>query len=173
MSVITYGDPAYPNFTTWVDSLLTTDLPQGTARLVTINDRTGEPEGYCCLGEGCVIAGYRVDKFHLHDEDGEETDLYDEVGYILGADELAPREFLEWLGIDESLLDGGQGDVCVDYPPDLKGQGIALVSDGGRIPERPEGQRPVPLTASAMNDTLHLTFRQIGETLRYFGIRAG
>ena len=91
------------NFNTWIETLRTTDLPQGQKML-----RTSEGE-FCCLGIACTIA-----------PDGNR--------WLDG--ELLPVPVAEWLGLRhlwhsedytwEMLRDDySQFDLVVDYPLDV------------------------------------------------------
>jgi hypothetical protein len=173
MTVIMYGDPAYPNFTKWVDDLAVTTLDQATGHLVAIDVETGKPVGYCCLGHGCTL----MPNLHLRaqvamDEDGNELHYFEEKGSIFGEEDLAPEEFRAWLGVVN--LNPGQADLYLDVS-----EGWGWLTQGrerlnaadGVIDIIGEGE-PVDqwATCSLLNDCANLTFPQIADMLRYFGI---
>lgn len=161
---ITYGDPAYPHFTEWVDALATTTLPQGIGRLVTINEVTGVVEGYCCLGQGCTVMNEIPRRSRTTDEISREVD-WDPAGSFFGWTELAPPEFHVWLGLDEP---DGEDNIAVAMPEEYGVQGRLITEEPIKVAGH---QASVTLTCAAMNDQYLLTFSQIADVLRYFGIK--
>ncbi len=97
------------NFNKWLDALESGDYRQGWAALA--NPLVSGEKAYCCLGVGCQVADIKGDWQTMA---------------------LAPREFIDWLGITEfvgSALTTGteQYDVKDD---DLR-LGAASLNDSG------------------------------------------
>jgi hypothetical protein len=167
----------------WVTELREGDRLQvkgGLAKFTSDNDGTTKV-GYCCLGVGCEVAG--VDKYQFQFEDPDENDE-DADAYSYGTGgmtELAPPEFLTWLGFTVDDNHAGNGyDLRLDYVPD----DLADVSVQGTEEQHAkwtervaEYERPYsdyadplfPLTLAGLNDS-GFTFAQIADCIDYFGI---
>jgi hypothetical protein len=144
----------------WLDDLATTDAPQARGHLAKIVD--DGRVGYCCLGRGCIVAG--ISRYDPSDDDPDSI-ITDMTLAFAGATDLAPGELLVWLGLWESVADGGEGDIKVAWPTDL----CARINDGEE--DWPEGM-PYHVsigTAANLNDKGRLTFSQISDVFRYFG----
>jgi hypothetical protein len=163
------------HFDEWVDSLATTTLPQGTGRLVTIGQETGKPIGYCCMGQACTLVPHL--SLSINEEDTSDWDsptlegetVYDEVGYYDQWAEMAPPELLAHLGVEHDLE---QSDIFVDLPDEYamsQGELNNVALHGGQPISTNEHLEP-RLGCSVLNDRYNLTFSQIADVLRYFGI---
>lgn len=146
-----------PQMIQWAEFLQTTDLPQTKAHLkeVRLEDGLWETVGYCCLGIGCLIAGIDEEIPNENDMDG-----LNEFAYFGGQQDLAPGEFIQWLGLigeDQALYLGDGSDLWIDG-------GGYTVRKGDLL----EVQFTVPLTV--LNDDWRLTFAQIGDCIKYFGL---
>lgn len=150
------------NYEAWLDYLDTAKEPQAHDALMSHYDKNGEPQGqpgYCCLGIACKIAG-DLGKPYI-ENDGQHV--------------LLPIVVADWLGLEEFWTDRTD-----DYGTDWTFRGLM-----DREPDKgvdifldwPE-EYPLPngfdsgdnnMTASWLNDN-NLTFREIADCLRYFGI---
>jgi hypothetical protein len=156
------------NLDKWIADLRTTDAPQCTGSLSefvawTVDPPEDEAEfveydvvGYCCLGRGEVARGATFE--------GQHT---------VGMD-LATREFIDWLGVeydehhDRDVHDGDGSDYCNcgwDLVLDVPDQYSVGTPVTNVLPSR------MPVVASNLNDSWHLTFPQIADMVAYFGIR--
>lgn len=141
------------NLETWLREMETTDKPQAEKQLCEVVEvgADGEPKfGFCCLGLGSAIVpsiGFRFNS--------ERPAHVGDMGYFDGESELAPPAFARWLGVE---VRGGEldSDVFIDYPSDLADHTTG---------------RPLRIcaTAAMLNDA-GLTFAQIAQTIRYFGL---
>lgn len=160
----------------------------GTAFVDGFDPDEPETTAHCCLGLGCKVAGYefRLDNVNydpareddepgrLANPDAERpTDysaalLYKDPNTSIYQESLPPLSFLVWLGIineDElayilASTSQRMSDVYVDIPSgahwydlDLTGAPMSMYSG-----------------CAAMNDTAGLTFPQIADMIRYFGL---
>lgn len=135
------------NWAKWLTELRTTDKPQTIGTLlddVLVEDSV--VTGYCCLGLGSCL----IPNFDLPGQRGARMDFND----------LAPPEFIKWLGL--------WGDADKDEEPDT---GYDLVFDFEwehlRYDYSPDCSYP---SASWANDA-GFTFAQIADLLDYFGVR--
>ena len=81
------------HFEKWLVELRSTTMPQIAHNLIAYDHQTGEV-GMCCLGVGSVVAGLEVTR---------QPDWDIDTGHIEGCTSLAPRDFIEWLGIEPPL----------------------------------------------------------------------
>ncbi len=172
MSAIMYHD-GNAHFDQWVDSLATTTLPQAQSRLVTINWESGKPEGYCCMGQACTLVpglSLTVNEEDTSDwADADGSTVYDEVGWYGQWSETAPPELLDHLGISH---DASEHDIYVDLPEEYamtQGKKVVNIQTGEATSSGSSSERR--LGCSVLNDTYDLTFSQIADVLRYFGIK--
>ena len=147
----------------WLDDLATTDAPQATGHLAKFTD--DGRVGYCCLGRGCIVAG--ISQYDPTDDDPDSI-ITDSTLAFAGATDLAPGELLVWLGLWNSMGDGGEGDIKVAWPTDLHAP--PNTEDDDAI-DWPQG---IPYrinigTAANLNDKARLTFSQIRDVFAYFG----
>ena len=152
------------NLETWLREMETTDKPQAKQTLcavVEVQPGGDLTYGYCCLGLGSLMVP-TIDFVGVSDED-----LYEGAnGFFDGEANLAPPSFCEWLGVEiRTNADGGQmeSDVFIDYPEELRNQ--PSIDGTGKI----EGPLRKVATAAMLNDA-GLTFKQIAQTIRYFGL---
>lgn len=131
------------HFNAWLTALETTDAPQTQGQLA--EQRDDDVIAYCCLGLGCKVAG-------LPFRPAPDNRLT-----VHGFASLPPAEFGDWLGVE--LEDATTADLLIDWPEDLIDNNGDSFRDGD---ER---------SAVGLNDGLKLTFPQIADVLRYFGIR--
>lgn len=135
--------------------------------------------GNCCLGIGCETAGIERD----YPEDGSHSFSY------LGADTLPPRQFAQWLGFDMDVVseDVRQvGGLCIDWPDEtyrvrcyVEAENHALgihLKVSAHDHELHEcspwiEQDGASSEFAAINDGHTLTFPQIGDMIRYFGVQ--
>lgn len=167
------------NITKWAHDLATTDVKQGTGALVLIN-----PEGtkaYCCLGFGACITMTGV-KVTLPDAearyqavDGHSVDDQPAAVVDVGEGEitdLAPREFVEWLGYSPAALAGSSWDIFPDWPTNLRVRsGIDQIEreSGGNRNADGTGLPLVHKTLASLNDD-GFTFAQIADVINHFGL---
>lgn len=166
----------------WGAALQVTDAPQILGHLAQRHD--SGVIGYCCIGFGC------------HRVAGMEPVAVPEDGYRFEhAFGLAPEQFLDWLGLDTSEPnpinhaggpDGESEDAVdeyalyVDFGDLLDRCIIHGTVPGGRADCAPDNPAcaypPYAHTDTAalhhLNDTFRLSFAQIGDLIRYFGVVA-
>lgn len=141
-----------------------------------------ESKGYCCLGLGStLVPGLRIE-FNLHSDDEsldeEGADPEGRIGSVSfgsdGATELAPREFIEWLGLPYSPIRAGwhppapaqDYDIFPDYPLGLAVQGSAPDS----VQRTDPGETLMAAASASMMNDSGFTFPQIADVFAYFGI---
>lgn len=95
------------NIARWIRALESGDYEQGVGHLhwrQPIEGYEDEHEDmFCCLGVGCVVAGIESR------QTGDHAVAYgqeEQVG-------LAPREFMEWIGLPNRYESGVGGDILV------------------------------------------------------------
>lgn len=149
----------------WITQMRTTEKPQADGKL----SKQIEPGvyGYCCLGLGSLLVpGIEINRVD-NDPDDEGLDVEDQtIVYFNGQDDLAPIEFIEWLGLrTPTMSDGGSGfDLRPDYPLDLHIQGVPGA-------QGKQGMLADTCSAAGMNDS-GMTFAQIADVFAYFGVGA-
>lgn len=140
----------------WAGALYATEIPQVKRYLAL---RGGdEVTGACCLGIGCLTAGLTP----IPTKCGTETESVLVFAFD-GEDnkQLPPTPFLEWLGLD-TLNEGdepGDDEHTTEW---------SLMPEWGVLKD-PEGSR-YAMTYDNLNDALGLTFAQIADVVRYFGV---
>lgn len=145
-----------PHLEEWLVELETTTLPQANGWLSALLDRGGETlVGYCCLGIGERCRNPHSPTVIEH-----------------GTTSLPPPSFFDWLGIDRQRVDnnGESSDVVLDWSltlyPWREGEPEAEAEAWGV-----EIDEVYWVTATMLNDIGHLSFAQIAQCIRYFGIR--
>lgn len=157
------------NITKWADELDATDAAQTKNKLCLV-----EPDGtkkFCCLGFGSTLVPDLPVQWPMPTEHMDNPALFGEVG----AQDVAPREFMEWLGytIPASRGDGGdpwQWDVFPDWPADIR---HPHPDEHERHPSEPE-REGILFTESTSLANLNdegFTFKQIADIIRHFGLR--
>lgn len=131
----------------WLRTLETTDKPQVKAHLCAVDD--DNQVGFCCLGIGSVLAGLVPE---WSDVDPSAPGNY---AYLADEADLAPVEFITWLGL-EPEDEGGAYDIILDYTHEM--------------PKAEPDYGVWMLRASSLNDW-GLTFPQIAQMIRYFGVK--
>lgn len=143
------------NWNKWLNDLATTDALQCQETLAQemflpndsddgVNYDVSLGMGYCCLGKGSVLMpGWDVDRLGLI--------MQSEFGHF---DALAPREFIEWLGLDIPEEASQQTETGCDITLDCTWL--------------PRGGDRKPVTAAWLNDN-GFTFKQIADLFRHFG----
>lgn len=154
----------------WCDVLWEGTYEQGKGHLaastVTFHE-DADPTvtvGYCCLGVGCLVAGVR------HEVETNPSERLVEEGDPLGNfgdgyTDLAPPEFMDWLGLPVGNSIGREtngSDVYIDIPVGMPKQGL---EDAGSAFQQTQGQ----ITAAGLNDS-GFTFPQIADLIWYFGL---
>lgn len=168
------------NFKTWLDRLAVGDLAQVQGSLVMEMEFVGGERrfGYCCLGVGCLVAEVQE---HVAGSAGQG------LVHKFGATEctgLAPIEFVDWLGLN--VPENGHGTLHgegFDLRLDLDHHDRATIDWAGAHPfandeDEREGLRQpsgslLYVTATQMNDEFGLTFPQIADMFRHFGVAVG
>lgn len=143
------------NLALWLEALRSGKYEQTDSRLAV--KYPDGPIRYCCLGVGCEVAG--VERIDVTDDEGKPTGEY-AFGKVQATD-LAPLDFIEWLGLSP---DATTGDVFIDWPDEY-----ALLSR--------QEQDSILLTRDSMscanmNDSFDMSFEQIADMLAYFGVRS-
>lgn len=168
------------NITKWADELATTTEKQATGALVLVN--RSKTKAYCCLGFGsCVTMGdVKIEEpddaafdfastDHFVDDEAAETIKVGEAEVV----DLAPREFIEWLGyvLPESET-GVSFDVYPDWPTNLLLRSNQDKADAERGGDDLHDGTGGPLTSESLatlNDN-GFTFTQIADIIRHFGL---
>jgi hypothetical protein len=170
------------HFQQWVEELHITLSPQiqgQLAGLMRISTPEGEgpvKTGYCCLGLGStLVKGIPIER---HEEDYaydelDEEDLKAHTTFYFGqstATDLAPVEFIRWL-MPGFKGDGASAfDLVPDWPEEIgRTQGVKGFGVEGPMGIGHTRRDIATITAAGMNDD-NLTFAQIGDVFRYFGI---
>lgn len=146
------------NLAIWIEEMRTTDAPQvGRALARLVHDKVG----FCCLGLGSCRAGVANNIQTELDWLAKDPERR-HVNFGFGAENvgtLAPREFLEWLGIAPPKDDRWQPrafDVLIDW------------ADCGALPTK--NGTLATYSCSRLNDE-GFTFSQIADIVEFFGIR--
>lgn len=143
------------NFRAWLNEMWTTDKPQATGNLCALtNEGADYALGYCCLGLGSMLVPNIVTHNFVDEESGsiEKVAFGDE-----GCDELAPAEFIEWLGFTHGSAH--QYDLRVDWDESLR------VPNGGFYEDSSD------LTSAASLNDSGFNFKQIADIFNHFGVR--
>lgn len=117
----------------------------------------------CCLGVGADMVPSVVRESYGDPETGE-TLSYD------GVSTLAPRSFIEWLGLDftaDSSRDDEGYDLYVDWP---EGLDYSTRGEGSMDDYQPYFIDTNTGSLAALNDS-GFTFKQIADIIDYFGVR--
>lgn len=155
----------------WAEDLRTTTAPQVRGHLAApyVGVEGGEEViGYCCLGRGCEVAGIE----RVKDLDVNNSRIFS----YLGAKALPPREFARWLGFPKEEVGRHVGEVSllIDFPHTLRTQcSEHEICDGEQSSSCFSEEYMSDDDASScaqLNDQLYLTFAQIGDLVRYFGV---
>lgn len=140
------------NITAWVNDLATTDAEQAQGALCYT-----DPEGrkaYCCLGKGStLVPGLQIFEPERGDSEYDTSVVKVKFGDAQ-EDDLAPREFMEWLGYEEGVKSECAFNVFVDFPDYLTSPNDTKLRYFG---------------AADLNDA-GFTFAQIADVIRYFGL---
>lgn len=140
----------------WVRVMRTTTKPQAQEALVKIIDGDGTL-GYCCLGLGAVeCLGFQP----IWDDGLEVGDKLT----VAGVTDLAPREFVKWLGLYPTTDDiRTEFDIWINWPRGMiDREGHWFRPDDG-------AHRQTGLTCASLNDA-GFTFAQIADIVEFFGI---
>lgn len=145
----------HDNIKKWTESLRDPDLNQTQGALCVV--KSDGTQSYCCLGLGSsLVPGMQVTHPDGYIAQYPTSDYEVKFGeaQVRG---LAPREFIEWLGL-ERANDGNwmrrELDIYLDFPHHLSARG---------------GARLRLYTCSHLNDA-GFTFPQIADLIDYFGI---
>jgi hypothetical protein len=157
------------NFKAWLREMRTTDKAQTDGVLCRILD--DGTKGYCCLGLGSLLVpGIHVEEVEngwMDDGEGGESEVY--FGET-AEKELAPIEFIDWLGITTAEESNNGYDVAYDWPADLTWQGVKSNQENRPLTPGGIGVNAGLCTAASLNDD-GFTFEQIADIFEYFGIR--
>jgi hypothetical protein len=171
------------HFQQWVEELHITLSPQiqgqlaGLMRITTPEGEEGPVKtGYCCLGLGStLVKGISIERHegdYAYDE-LDEGDLAAHTTFYFGetqATDLAPFEFIRWLMPDFKGEKGAAFDLVPDWPEEIGlTQGVKGFDANGPIGIGHTRRDTATVSAAGMNDD-NLTFAQIGDVFRYFGI---
>lgn len=141
------------NITRWVNDLATTDAEQAQGALCYI-DAEGRT-AYCCLGKGSMLVPDMPTLFpDFGDPDYDVNASKVRFGYDR-EDDLAPREFMKWLGYEEGIDTECSFNVFIDFPEDLRDPKDTVLHYFG---------------AADLNDS-GFTFAEIADVIRYFGLQ--
>lgn len=148
----------------FVTLLRTTDAPQCQGHLA---EDDGGTRAYCCLGLGSEkAAGVEfVIKMDYNDEEDDEYPNPEGVLAVVntGEWELAPPEFIEWLGLPEEI--GGR-DILLDLGREIG----ALYQQGREDHQYADPQQLLAGTGLATLNDSGFTFAQIADCIEYFGL---
>jgi hypothetical protein len=152
-----------PNFEAWLRLLRTTEKPQAQSSLYLWSTDEAK-QGYCCLGLGCLLVpGLTIE--WLEEDYGPTDHGHGEVEgevYFGGITDLAPKAFIDWLGLPYAADNTTGYDVWPDYPDDF-----IFINNGERTTFE---FNPNHVSASGLNDG-GFTFAQIADVFDYFGVR--
>jgi hypothetical protein len=159
----------------WLGALRSGSFPQATgalSKIVAIDNDGTHVYGYCCLGVGSKVAGVpAILREFEEDMDGEELVEQDDPAMEFGAayqSELAPVEFVRWLGFEVAEdSESSSFDLVLDMPEEyLAYQGPRGTASN---PTAYESSRTESYTLSELNDE-GFTFTQIADLIDYFGL---
>lgn len=164
------------NITKWADDLRTTTERQTDGALAKKIDIGADAEviGYCCIGFGCTFSAPDI-RIEWPD-DADDTD--DALKGVFGGhrvDDLAPIEFMEWLGYDThhwSMDQGAAFDIHPDWPTRLRVRSEYDKRDsmlGGDATADHLGKHLVSVSLAGLNDD-GVTFAQIADIIHHFGL---
>lgn len=167
------------NITKWAHDLRTTVERQATGALAMRLD-VGEVKdsvGYCCIGFGCTVSAPGI-AIRWPDESEDFIDDGDPTRARFGThavDDLAPIEFMEWLGYDADHWNMDREsayDIHPDWPTNLRersAQDVAAKDDGGSNRYDHQGKHLVSVSLAGLNDD-GVTFAQIADVIHHFGL---
>lgn len=168
------------NIKKWVDDLLTTTDAQVDGKLCEVEYRgdpvDGDPKrhvGYCCLGKGSTLVP-KIEQFWPDDDYPDGGTVY--FG-ARRAGQLAPREFMEWLGYNVSAdvlaSRTSEWDVFIDFPVDMRirsGYDRNKSDVGGDRMNDMYGEFIRENMSCANLNDADFTFKQIGMLIKHFGL---
>lgn len=147
----------------FVTLLRTTDAPQCQGHLAEDDGRT---RAYCCLGLGSEKAAGVEFVIKMDYNDEEDNEYPNPKGALAVANsgewELAPPEFIEWLGLPEEL--GGR-DILLDIGREIG----ALYQQGTEHTQHHTQPLLAGIGLATLNDS-GCTFAQIADCIEYFGL---
>lgn len=141
----------------WADHLRSTTKSQGHGYLA-LRAMGTDKVAYCCMGLGCTLIP------SLRMEGAEDGEIFSFGGHT----KYPPMEFLRWLGfttLPRSVSDAGSTKLKIDWPL------VSYPLTQGKPGEMRSEFRQHDFNLDFLNDTVRLTFDQIGDLIAYFGVK--